>query len=311
MRKVIPCVLITLLMMSAGSFLPLLGFLGVMLCPLPLCVIGCTEGRKAMSVAELMIEVTLFFIMSPSTAVYFMIGCAPVSAMMYMLSREDIRNAKKFTGGESLLICAGVSVIFKTILLAAFWFFTGKNILFPDAEQMSAVMSELYGDQPELQATLAQVMRIFPHLLPSMLMIYSGIESYINYRLCNPVIKKISPDCKSLLPELPEFRMWKFPVSIFLVSVGGFLLGWLIDADEWFTGTMFILNLQLVANVLMFIQGLSLAFWIMEGFKLRKGIKTAICFVLMIPFFWAWLIVMGMCEMSFNLRERIKFKESK
>lgn len=297
--------------MSAGSFLPLTGFFGMMLCPLPLCIIGCVEGRKVMSVAELMIEATLFFIISPSTAVYFMIGCAPVSAMMYMLSREDIRNTKNFTGGESLLLCAGVSVIFKTILLGAFWFFTGKNILFPDTAQMAAVMTEMYGDQPELQAALGQVLRILPHMLPSMLMIYAGIEALLNYSVCRAVMKRFFADCKNVLPELPAFSMWKFPVSILIVSIGGIILGWFIDAEEWQEGVMFLFNLQLVANILMFIQGLSLAFRIMEGFKLRRGVKALICFVLMIPFFWAWLIVMGMCEMSFNVRDRIKFKEKK
>ncbi len=67
------------------------------------------------------------------------------------------------------------------------------------------------------------------------------------------------------------------------------------------------MNLQIILNVFMFIGGLSLAFWIMDGFKLRKGVKAAICFVLGFPFFWPWLIVVGMCDVVMNLRERIKF----
>ncbi|MBQ3457048.1 MAG: hypothetical protein IJG36_11460 [Synergistaceae bacterium] len=47
MKRIIPCVIITLSMIIAGSFLPLFGFLGLMLCPLPLGVLGCVEGRKA------------------------------------------------------------------------------------------------------------------------------------------------------------------------------------------------------------------------------------------------------------------------
>ena len=73
------------------------------------------------------------------------------------------------------------------------------------------------------------------------------------------------------------------------------------------TVMMFILNLQIVANVIMFAEGLSLSFWLMEGFRLRKGIKMALGAVMFLPFFWPWLIVIGMCDMTLNMRERIQF----
>ena len=295
-------------MMVAGSFLPLFGFLGLMLCPLPLSVLGCVEGRKAMSAAELMIEATLFLAVSPSLAAYYLLGCAPVSASLFALSQESFRDTKKLSSGESLIICAGASVVFKTILIAAFWFFTGRNIMFPDAAQMGEALSQMYSEQPELKATLRQIMTIFPHMLPSMLVLYAVIESYLNYSLCFTVIRKIFPDCKNFPPELPAFKLWKFPASLFFASLGGFVLSLFVDIDTWFEGAMFILNLQIVANVLMFVQGFSVAVWIMDGFRLKKGVKLLICGVLSVPFFWPWLIVVGMCEMTISLRERIKFK---
>ena len=263
-----------------------------------------------MSMAELMIEAALFVMLSPSMAVYFLIGCAPFSAVLFALSQEDFRDVKKLTGGESLMVCAGASIVCKTLLLWGFWLFTGRNILLPDAAQMSEILSGLYGDQPELLSALKQVMSILPHMLPSILVIYAGIESFLNYSLCCSVMRRYFPQSKNYPPELPPFSMWKFPASVFIVSVLGFIIGWFIDADAWFEGTMFIMNLQIAANVIMFIQGLSVAFWIMDGFRLKRGAKTGICIVLSFPFFWPWLIVIGMCEMSLNLRERIKFKKS-
>ena len=311
MKRIIPCVVITLFMMIAGSFLPLLGLFGLMLCPLPLGVLGCVEGRKSMSIAELLIEATLFLVVSPSLAAYFLLGCAPVSASLFAVSQAGFRDAKKLSAGESLILCAGASIIFKTILIGAFWFFTGRNIFLPDVSQMDGAMTQLYGDQPELKAALIQVIRILPHMLPSLLVVYAGIEAYLNYSLCFGIVRKIFPDCKYFPPELPKFSMWKFPVSVFFVSLGGFLLGLLFDVDSWFEGAMFIMNLQIAANVLMFVQGLSVVSWILDGFKLRKGIKILIFLVLSVPFFWPWLIVIGMCEMTLNLRDRIKFKGEK
>ena len=269
---------------------------------------GCVDSQKNTSIAELMIEVTLFLALSPTIAVYFLLGCAPVSAFIVMTSNIGFKETKKLTGGESLLICTGASILFKLILLCAFWFFTGRNILFPDSARMYDIMSQLYGESPELIATLRQVIAIFPYMLPSMLVIYAGIETYLNYSLCHRITRKYFPKCKNFPPELPPFTLWKFPVSILIVSASVFLLNWFLDSETTdFTVTMFVMNLQIVANIIMFVEGLSLAFWIMEGFKLKKGAKILISVVLSIPFFWPWLIVMGMCDMALDMRERIKF----
>ena len=308
MKKITSCVLITLLMMLAGFFLPVLGFAGLLLSPLPLAVFGCLEGRRRMGIAELMIELMLFIIISPSMAVYYLIGCAPVAAMVYFVSRPDVREVKKFSAAESFLICAGTSVICKTILLAVFYFFTGQNILFPDAAQMSAIMQELYGDQPDLLQAASQVIAVLPYLTPALLTVYASIEALLVYVLCGRLVKKFAADSKSFPPSLPEFKTWRFPYSLLIVGVLSFIVSYFVKSDEWFDGAVFILNIEIAVNVFAFVQGLSVSFWIMDGFKLKRVFKIFIFFILMIPFFWAWLIVIGMSDMILNLRERIKFK---
>ena len=311
MKRIIPCTAITLGLIAAGIFLPILGVIGLMLCPLPLAVLGCLEGQKRMSITELIIELTIFIIFSPSLAIYFLIGCAPVAAAVYSVSREDIKEVKKFTGPESLLLCAGASIFFKIILLVGFYFFTGQNILFPDSAQMAAIMKELYGDNPELQKAVMQIINIFPYLTPTLLTVYASFEAFLNYILCGRFVKKFSSEAKSFPPELPEFKTWRFPASLLIVAVASFAVSFLIDSETWFDGAVFLMNLEIIINVFMFIQGLAMTFWIMDGFKLRRAAKIFICLILLIPFFWAWLVVIGMSDIMLNLRERIKFKSEK
>ena len=151
--------------------MPLMGIIGLMLCPLPLAILGCVEGHRQMSIAELMIEVTLFVVVAPSMAIYFLIGCAPVSGILFLLSRDDIKTVKKFTGAESLLLCIATSIIFKLILVIAFWLFTDKNIMFPDVQQMKMILSDLYANQPELQESVNKILNVFPYLFPTLLML--------------------------------------------------------------------------------------------------------------------------------------------
>ena len=302
--------MISLTLILAGFFLPILGFFSLMLCPLPLCVLGCLEGQKKMTMAELMIEITLFLVVSPSMAVYFLLGCSPVAAIIYSISREDIKAVKKFSGPESILICTGASILFKLILIAAFWFFTGRNIFLPDIKQIAVILRQLYADRPELLQSVVQSLGLLPYLLPTLLVVYASFETLLNYSLCGKIVKKFSPSSKNFPPQLPEFRMWRFPRSLLLVLVCSFITGFFIDTDTWFSGAVFLMNLQIVINVFMFIQGLSAAFWLMDGFKLRRITKIFICLILTIPFFWAWLIIIGMSDMILNLRDRIKFHYS-
>lgn len=307
MKKIIPCVFITLALILAGSFLPVFGFIGLLICPLPLAILGCTEGQRSASIAELLIEATLFFAVSPSMALYFLMGCAPLAGIIYLLSRDEFKTVKKYSGAESLLICAGVSILMKVIMLIVFWFFTGRNILFPDTVQLEAILSQLYGEQPELRDIARQVVTVFPYMMPTMLILYCGIESFMNYLLCYRLMRKLFPSTKNFPPELPEFKLWKFPLSLLFASILSFILGYFIDIDTWFAGSMFVMNLQIIINVFMFIEGLALAFWLMAGFRLKIRTKIIIAIILTIPFFWPWLIVMGMCDMVLNMRERIKF----
>lgn len=303
MRRIIPCVVITLALVLAGSYFPVFGFIGLMLSPLPLAVLGCSSGRKLMSIAELLVEATLFFLFSPSMALYFLLGCAPLSAVLSAVSRADFREAKKYSGAESLLICSGAAILSKLVLLTVFWYITGRNIMLPDLTQMDSVIVQLYGERPELRTAMIRVLALLPHLVPTMVVVWSCVEAFMNYSLCCAFTRKLN----NTPPTLPEFKMWRFPASLIAVSFVSLVAGYFIDSEDWFDGAAFVMNLQIILNVFMFVEGLSIAFWIMDGFKLRRGVKAIIFVVLGFPFFWPWLVVTGMCDMVLNLRERIRF----
>lgn len=306
-KRIITCVFITLALILSGSFVPVIGFMCLMICPVPLAVLGCLDGHKTSGVAELLIEATLFVVFSPSMAVYFLLGCAPVSGVLFMLSREEFKEVKKYSGAETLLVCSGFSLLMKIILLVVFWLFTGRNILFPDVSQMELVLTQLYGDNPALVESVRQVLSVFPYLLPSMLLIYVGAEIYLNYSITHSVLRRFFPDSKNYPPKLPDFKTWRFPASLMPALVLALILGYFVDAETWLAGSVFVMNLQIILNIFMFIQGLALAFWLMAGFRLRRLARIFICLVLSFPFFWPWLIIMGMCDIVLNMRERIKF----
>ena len=304
MKRIIISVFTTIALILSGYYLPVFGIIGMLLCPLPLALLGNLEGHRRMSLAELMTEITLFIMVSPLMALYFLIGCAGLSSSIFLLSREEFRKTSRYTGAESFLICAGVSLSLKIITILIFWFFTGRNILLPEVPQLHAMMK--YSDSPEVYIALRAAMSLLPYMLPSIIVIYVSCEVYLNYTLCYNIIRRYFPDVKNYPPELPLFIHWKFPVSLLLVSVISLIAGYITDREEIYIISVFILNLQIVLNILMLIQGVSLIYWLMEGYKLRRLTRITISIILIIPFFWSWLIILGMSEIGLNLRSKIR-----
>ena len=69
---------------------------------------------------------------------------------------------------------------------------------------------------------------------------------------------------------------------------------------------MFAANLHLVLNVLFFVQGLSLAFWWIRRRRLGPFLQFLAVFVMMIPLVWLWLVFLGVSDMVFNFRSRVR-----
>ena len=300
MGQVIFFAVLTLILIVAGFFVPVAGFFALMLCPLPLAVCACGEGHKKAAFAEIIVEAVLLLAISPTMALYFLLGCAPLSGTILILS-----ESKKYKSSENYLICVAVSIVSKLFVMFVFWMFTGKNILLPDANAVKILMSQIYGNDREIKNLLNQVLIIFPKMIPAILILFSSLEAFLNYSLCNILVKKFYPSKKH--PEdFPAFTSWRFPKSLMTVLFFALMIGYFTDFDDHPDLAMFAINLQILINFIMYAEGFSLIFWFMNRYKFNKIFKSlGGILLLFFPFLWAWVIIMGMCDNVFNFREKL------
>ncbi len=289
---------LTAALVACGNFAPVFGFIGLILSPLPLAILGCNENRNRAGIAELIAEALLLLLVSPYMALYFFVGYAPVAGMICAL--KDLQKAHSLTAGENILAIFTVSIIAKLILMSVFWYLTGHNAMFPDAPQLEVILNEVYREQPALLEALQMTLYLFPNMIPLLVILYCGIEAFLNYSLCVRLTRK-----RNFFPEIPNFLTWRFPNSILFALLFALIMGFFTDFRVWEEGAMFAFNLQLLLNVFVFLQGLSFLFWLITvRFKFGRLAKIFACLALVFPITWLFVIMAGMGDIMSDFREK-------
>ena len=295
---------LTVLLFLLGASVPVLGFWGHLVCPLPLALLGYRDGARRMDAGALLAATVmalggLFNVLSPLLVLYFLLGFLPLSLALYRVSR------RKWTGTEALVVCVLVALLTKLAVGGTFLLLTGTNPWIPNPEQVRLLLSQFSSANSSraaaIRVTIAEISPILPYVLPSLLLISSCLDAVVNYRLC----ERFQRGSNSRPPSLPPFTNWRFSNTLLPALFFSFVMGLLWDRNEWLGGAMFAANLKLVLNILFFVQGLSLAFW-WASRRLGPLGRAIMLFVLLVPVMWICLLFLGIADMLLDFRSRAK-----
>lgn len=288
------------LLFSSGIFVPVAGFWGLLMSPLPLAVLGLREGPRWQTAGMMFAGGSLLFLLDPLSALYFLIAQGPLAYALSFSSRF------RSSGSEALLFCSGVSIVSKLFLLGIFLALTGHNPLMPDPDQLRILLTRLYAELP-LEGEQARALReaaegmaaLFPHMLPSLVVIASMLDAFVNYRLA----VFLQRGRVRVPPPLPRFSEWRFSRTLLPAMFLAFFLGF-FDPD-WAPGVLFAMNLKLVLNIFFFFQGFSLLWWWFARRRIGLFWRFLVGTLLLLPVFWLWFVFLGAGDMLFDLRRRV------
>lgn len=290
---------LSVFLFSLEALSPFLGFWSRLATPLPLALLGYRDGLKWMRGGTLLAAAVLLGMFPLSLSLYFLLGYVPLAFALVHASRRS------WQGSEALLMCVLVSILAELLLLCVFFSLTGRNLLVPDAEALSRSYAELplqEGQAAALREALTRMGSLLPYIVPSMILLSSGLHSAVNYRLCE-YFQRGRPQSP---PSLPPFTDWRFSKTLLPALFLSYFLGALWTPEEWLEGAMFAVNLKLVLNILFFVEGLSLAFWWVDRRKFKPAWRFMTIFILMIPVMWLWLIFLGIADIVFDVRARAR-----
>ena len=278
-----------------------LGILALALSPTPLALLGARENKILMTLGILWASLALGMFFGLWLALAFLLGYG------FLCFGLTLPLGKLEKGSESLLFCIGISIISKLLFVASSVALTGTNPYALDMNMLQNMYSGmLSGEQGGVRSReqLAQTIELVPYMFPFFIIMYSMVDSFLNYKSCEILQRK--HDVK--FPPLPPFGEWRFPSSFIYVFVFAFVLPFIMGDNNSRLWIMLEYNLKFIINIFFFLQGMSLVWWFFSKLAASRffplPLRIILVGLLSMPIFTMWVIALGLCDICFDLRNR-------
>jgi uncharacterized protein YybS (DUF2232 family) len=227
---------------------------------------------------------------------FFMFGL-PGVLMGYMAGK----------GGKSgglLVASASVEFAGKLAGVLTLYVFFGLNLLTPGAEEIERYLN-LFGAPSADPAITREIVNRVVLLIPYSMIFFSTMEAAICLLFASAIQKKRTGEVFFILPPFSE---WTFPKNVLFPLVVGFICAQITKSREnLYLMRLMGVNLSELSRTILIVQGLSCACFFME----RRGVPrlfriAAIICTPFIPPLGDILAIVGVTDMGFNVRERIR-----
>lgn len=264
------------LLLMASLLIPL-SLITFWLLPLPFLILTVKHDWKATSLSGFISAIILVFV-HPITLLFvlyaFLIGS---------LMGKSYRNPTT-TGTEVLLMGIVISCVCSWI------FFIVGEIYFDLIDELRKIWNQSPGKQMIDLETLMPPLLFILTVLPPLWTFFVG--RYLLYKQGYP--KKY----------LLLFRNWRLP-RIFFYFFAILLLYQLFSEEESST----IIGIIFILQILFTIQGLSFVAFLLHVYRKNQLWLIPVSFSILIPLLSSVVLILGLIDTSFHLRERIKTKQ--
>lgn len=287
---------------ASGIYFPIL----IPCCAFPVLLLTYEKNAVSAAFCTLLTVFSLCLFLSADFVFFYTLGFA-----LFGITTGNF--AKKTNSSVSLLAFAVIfSVCCKLLSTLLYYRLTGVNMLIPPGtEEMLANFATTWqgGSGAALSIDSAEfrqkTLDTFALFLPVGIFLGAAIEALACLYTASAVHKFRTGE---RMFALPAFSAWSFPKSLFAALLAGF-------ACSLFAGESYVLrqigaNTTLVTGMFFVIQGLSFACFMMERRKIPKLFRVSIIIIsLMLWFLMEIFAIIGILDIGFGLRERIKGNE--
>lgn len=296
---------IYILLLLIVTYIPFIGLVVMFFLPIPFLLQYFRHGLKP---AILVALACLFFtlIVTPWPALIFTLAAASVGiSMAYYYQKQESSFTPLIVGTIAYLLNYLIIILISYAILEV-------NVLELLEEMMNESMqlSTDLLDTFQMPANEAQ-MDLFRESISSMIYIFPALiifSSMIMAVLHHAVNRLTLPRLGHHIEKLPPIREWQLPKSILFYYFGCIVIIVFGLADRTTTWGMLVINLQLILELLLYIQGLS--FIAYYSYKKNKGrlllIITITLTVLLSVIIMPIVRILGIFDLGFGLKKRIK-----
>lgn len=296
----------------AAVYLPLVGFLVVLLWPLPLVVLVVRHGWRYGVMAAVVAGLLVGMLVEPMLALRLVLAFGPAGIVLGLAFRRGVSGVWAF---GSTLAAAILGQVMAVLLLLAV---TDINPLSMQVEMLESSFDtslQLYADvgmgEEQIAKTreeIQQGIQMLTYLFPLVFILTGLLYAVVAYSTGSRVLRRLGHD----VPQFPPFAEWRLPQA-FLYMFGFALVGLYWGGTRQIT---LLYEISLNANVLAImaglLQGLVLVHCLLRHYNVSVPLRIIVyVFIFMNPFVAQVTAMTGLIDMLFDYRRRFSAQGKK
>lgn len=304
----------------ATRYVPVLGMATAFLVPLPLTVLVIRRGLWPALLAAAVAGTIAGMVAGPLAGIGILLTFAPFGIVVGLGARAG-RSAPAILGMAALATAVSLTIdLALTLALSGVNPYQTMIESMRQGQEASMTFYRRLGVNPpgleETNRQMMQVLAIMPKLIPMLLALGGLSVAWLNYQVARPVLRRLGYLLPALPPastwRVPAYVLWLLPLAFVLLSLTGRPVMTLSDrlrstlpaARVAIPGAIG-LNVTLLIQFVFAFQGLLVA-WVLLGRYIRVPAMRVLilAFAFLNPLLGYLIMLMGMAESVFRLRER-------
>ena len=284
-------------------YLPFLGVIVNLIWPVPVLLLGVRHGLKASLMCLTVAGIIIAILINPIQAISVVFGFGFIGISLgYAINQRWSPLKTMMIGSVASLLSKGAVLLISIVLmginpltvqLAA----TGQAL-----EQALAIYQTLGFTAEQLQAirtTMETTIGLLKYIMPAGFALASVVDTYLNYLIAKKILSRLG----NPQPDFLEFRLWQIPGYILWIYGVSLLLVTFYNQQPDNLLYLIGVNLQMVTNVILLIQGLSIVYYYIHYKNWPNFLKSLIVILLFSSQFLVQVIVlMGAFDVVFDYR---------
>ena len=284
-------------------YLPFLGVIVNLIWPVPVLLLGVRHGLKASLMCLTVAGIIIAILINPIQAISVVFGFGFIGISLgYAINQRWSPLKTMMIGSVASLLSKGAVLLISIVLmginpltvqLAA----TGQAL-----EQALAIYQTLGFTAEQLQAirtTMETTIGLLKYIMPAGFALASVVDTYLNYLIAKKILARLG----NPQPDFLEFRLWQILGYILWIYGVSLLLVTFYNQQPDNLLYLIGVNLQMVTNVILLIQGLSIVYYYIHYKNWPNFLKSLIVILLFSSQFLVQVIVlMGAFDVVFDYR---------
>lgn len=284
---------IVLVLTFFSLYVPLASFFITFIWPIPIIVLGVRHGMRSSILATVVVAILSAILFHPFYFLVVLMGFGLVGIILGGALEEGFSPLKTYLLGTGASFCSQLLLLW--IGMQMMGFNPLEELRFTLDKAMDLYLrlgmdSQIIG---EMEQMMGEQLNLIVILFPTIFLLSAAVMAGGNYLISLRVLRRLGYQKPTPIP----FREWQFPKKLALVFL-------LIFLASLFWKHPLLQNLLFIVFMLFFLQGLSVAYYLMRRYITGKWpiLLFLILFFLFSPLLVQALMITGIVDIWFDLR---------